>query len=138
MLSLRRTPAARRSFGTMIRASAAVRSHVEVSRTSSTTPDSPSNVTWSPMRRGWVIARMSPAIALAIVCRAAKPTMAAAMALEASTVSASRPSAVNCESAVATPTSTITASITRRRKRSRVSATGESSPPATRAAIVRP
>ena len=38
------------------------------------------------MRSGWVTARTMPAMALASTWRAAKPTTAAAIALEASTV----------------------------------------------------
>src|SRR5215207_512411 len=82
------------------------------------------------MRSGWVMASTIPAIALASTWRAAKPTTAAAMALEASTVEARRSRLVNCARASASPTTMIDASTTRRRKRSRVSTTGlRSGPP---------
>ena len=42
------------------------------------------------MRSGWVTARTMPAMALASTWREAKPTTAAAIALEASTVAARR------------------------------------------------
>src|SRR5436190_8807717 len=81
------------------------------------------------MRSGWVTARNMPAIALARTWREAKPTTAAAIALEASTVAARRSRLVNCARARAKPTTMIAASTTRRRKRRRVSSTGLSSVP---------
>ena len=81
------------------------------------------------MRSGWVTARTMPAMALASTWREAKPTTAAAIALEASTVAASRSRLVNCARARATPMTMIAASTTRRRKRRRVSSIGLSSAP---------
>src|SRR5690242_2238359 len=81
------------------------------------------------MRRGWVTARTMPAMALARTWRDAKPTTAAAMALEASTVAARRSRLVNCARASAKPTTTMAASTARRRKRSRVSSIGLISAP---------
>ena len=57
------------------------------------------------MRSGWVTASRMPAIALASVWRAAKPMTAAAIALEARIVLATRSSSANCDSASATPIS---------------------------------
>src|SRR5439155_23887075 len=133
-VSLRSTPAARRSLGMTMRAPAPVRRYVYVSRTSSTIPVSPSNVTWSPMRSGWVTASSRPATALASVVREAKPTTAATMARDARNGATSFSSELTCESAMATPMRTIVTSATRRRKRRRVSASGVSAPPARRAA----
>ncbi len=81
------------------------------------------------MRSGWVTARTMPAMALASTWREAKPTTAAAIALEASTVAASRSRLVNCARARAAPMTMIAASTTRRRKRRRVSSIGLSSAP---------
>ena len=108
-MSLRRIPAARRSFGITTRTSPGVRRTVKLSRTSSTTPYCSSNVTQSPMRSGCVIASMIPATTLASVWRAAKPMMAAASAPEASTLFARFESPVNCDSATAMPISRIDA-----------------------------
>ena len=70
---------------------------------------------------------MTPAITFASVCRAAKPMIAAAMALEARMLVASWSSAANWEIATAMPTTAIVASSARRTKRSRVSTTGSRS-----------
>ena len=81
------------------------------------------------MRSGWVTARTMPAMALASTWREAKPTTAAAIALEARTVAARRSRLVNCARAKAPPTTMIAASTTRRRKRRRVSSIGLISAP---------
>src|SRR4051794_10872666 len=86
------------------------------------------------MRSGWVTASRMPATALASVWRDAKPTTAATIALEARNGATSLSSASNCAAAIATPMTTIVTSITRRSTRSRVSASGVSAPPASRAA----
>src|SRR4051794_2781966 len=95
---------------------------------SSTTPTEPSNWTRSPIRIGWVMARRIPAIPLASVCRAAKPTTRPSTADEASTPAAARFTAANCMSAKAIPITRMPAKTRRRGRRSRVSATAESSP----------
>src|SRR4051794_12045164 len=124
MESLRSVDWASRSFGTTMRASLPLRSHVYVSVMSSTTPVCPSTVTTSPRRRGCVTARTTPAIALASTCREAKPTTAATMADDASTVPARRCRSPNWATASVRPTSRSAATTTRRRKRRRVSACG--------------
>src|SRR4051812_6048519 len=86
------------------------------------------------MRSGWVTASSTPATALASVWREAKPITAATIALEARNGATSLSSASNCAAAIATPMTTIVTSITRRRTRSGVSASGVSSPPVSRAA----
>ena len=55
------------------------------------------------------MASMIPATKLASVWRAAKPTIAAAIALEASRLAASRLTPVNCDSATAMPSTMIAA-----------------------------
>ena len=72
--------------------------------TSSTVPTMSSNTTRSPRRSGWVMASISPATTLASVWRAAKPTTAAAIALEVSSARLTERTASNCESAMAMPT----------------------------------
>src|SRR3954468_18300115 len=124
MESLRSVDWASRSFGTTMRASLPLRSHVYVSVMSSPTPVCPSTVTTSPRRRGWVMASTTPAIALASTCREAKPTTAATIADEARTVLARRCRSPNCATASVRPTSRSAATTTRRRKRRRVSACG--------------
>src|SRR3954454_3717043 len=99
-------------------------------------PVSPSKVTWSPMRSGWVTASSSPATALPSVVRDAKPTIAAKIAPEARNGAIRRLSEANCARAMPTPIKTIVTSTTRRRKRRRVSISGVSVPPARRVATV--
>src|SRR5436190_2836874 len=86
------------------------------------------------MRSGWVMARSRPAIALASVVREAKPMTAAAMALDVRNGATRRCREANCDSAMNRPIRTIATSTTRRRTRSRVSASGVRAPPARRAA----
>ena len=62
-------------------------------------------MTQSPTRSGWVTASMIPATRLASVWRAAKPTIAATSAPEASKLPATRPSPANCEQRASTPIS---------------------------------
>src|SRR5215210_2817304 len=95
---------------------------------SSTTPVCSSKVTRSPMRIGWVMASRIPAIALASVWRAAKPTTRPSTADEARIPVATRFTDGNCASASATPSRMITAKISRRTSLRRVAAIGESSP----------
>lgn len=90
------------------------------------------------MRIGCVIARRIPAIAFASVCRAAKPTTSPSTADDASTPVATRLIAANWASASASPMTMIPAKISRRTSRSRVVATGESSPAPTASPRVRP
>src|SRR3954452_4462952 len=96
---------------------------------SSTTPISPWNSTRSPMRIGWVMASRIPAMQLASVCRAAKPTINPSTADDASTPAAARLTAVNCISPSETPITRIPTNTSRRSSRRRVSATADSSPP---------
>ena len=103
---------------------------------SSTTPVSPSKVTRSPIRIGCEIASRIPAIPLASVWRAAKPTTMPSTADEARTPVAVRLTASNWLSASITPISTIDTVIRRRTSRSRVVATGDSGPTAAVAAFV--
>ena len=84
------------------------------------------------MRIGWVIASRIPAIALASVARAAKPTTRPSTAEEARMPVATWRTGPNCQTANASPTTMISAKIRRRTSRSRVLATGDSSPPTTR------
>src|SRR5215210_977523 len=93
---------------------------------SSTSPISSSNVTRSPMRIGWVIASRIPAIALASVWRAAKPTTRPSTAEDASRPVASRFTDGNCASASASPSTRMIAKTSLRTRRRRVTATGES------------
>ena len=95
-------------------------------------------MTQSPTRSGWVIASMIPATRLASVWRAAKPTIAATSAPEARKEPATRPSPANCESAVNMPITSSTSQISRRTKRSRVSACWVMPPRSIRSAIRRP
>ena len=83
------------------------------------------------MRIGWVIASRMPAIPLASVWRAAKPTTRPSTADEARMPVASSADGGDLRGASATPIRTITAKISRRTSRRRVVATGDSSPPAT-------
>ena len=89
------------------------------------------------MRIGWVIASMIPAIALASVARAAKPTTRPSTAVEARIPVASRRAASNWASASAIPITMMPAKISRRTSRRRVVATADSSPPATAALSLR-
>src|SRR3954471_677636 len=87
------------------------------------------------MRSGWVMASSSPATPLASVWREAKPMTAATIALEARNGATRLSSASNCARAIATPMRMIVTSITRRRTRRRVSASGVRRPPASLVAI---
>src|SRR3954452_1538502 len=86
------------------------------------------------MRSGWVTASRMPATALASVWRDAKPTTAATIALDARNGATNVSSASNCAAPIAIPMTMIDTSITRRSTRRRVSASGVSAPPASRAA----
>ena len=80
------------------------------------------------MRIGWVIASRMPAIPLASVWRAAKPTTRPSTAEEARMPVASLLIDGICAAASAIPIRMIVAKISRRTSRSRVAATGDSSP----------
>jgi hypothetical protein len=82
-------------------------------------------VTRSPILIGWTIASRIPAIALASVWRAAKPTTAAVIALEARIVRPTRSSESNSDRAIAMTMVAMTASIARRAKRRRVAVSRE-------------
>src|SRR3954452_7671976 len=84
------------------------------------------------------MASMIPAMRLARVWRAAKPTMAAASAPEASTLVARRLTPVNCERAMKVPPRMITSPTSRRTKRSRVSTSCETPPRSIRPASLLP
>ena len=79
-----------------------------------------------------MIASRTPAIPLASVARAAKPTTRPSTADEARIPVATRRTESNCQAASASPMITIRAKISRRTSRRRVVATGDSSPPLTR------
>ncbi len=83
------------------------------------------------MRIGWVMASRMPAIPLASVCRAAKPTTRPSTAEEARMPVATFSTAGNFDSASPMPTTMMVAKINRRTSRRRVFATGERSPPTT-------
>ena len=87
---------------------------------SSTSPVSSSKVTRSPIRIGWVMASRMPAMALASVWRAAKPTTRPSTADEARMALATLESSSKFEAATAAPISRIAALTSRRTRRRRV------------------
>ncbi len=92
---------------------------------SSTRPVTSSIVTESPMRIGWVMAIISPAIGLAKTWRAASPMTSVRTALEARIPAARRSKFANFESASEPPITRIPTKTSRRTTRSRVCAARE-------------